>query len=1000
MHYSGLGDYMRFCNLLVYLVFLISLNALVNAYSVDGENCTCQNCTDCTDALNDNLCRIVEVNDTLVSRGTQYCIDAPVNFTSKVIDCQANIMNLSVRHGIQIKNNPNVTIRNCVIIGNSRNGIMSHYTDNVTISNVNITGAATGIDIWDSHNAVVEDCNIDDGGQGIRIYISMNTTIKNTHLANNSYDLSIAGNPIEHYLQNIDTSNTVGGKPVYFVIGQENLVFDGIVMDIGYLGLISCHDVSIKNLEMNNNREGVLLVNTSRINITDSAFIDNYNAIVEKLSHDNRIERCVTENSWYGIYVTDHSKNITIKNINATDSVQIDYYSDTVLLEHSNVSIVTLSYAGNVTLRNFTAGEIDASYSDNLAIEHCNVTRNGIYIRSSSNALIRDCNASGGQNRILFGLVYDSLIENCQSINGRGIGVSGNNNTLLNNTVMYPATRIDRAGFSISGTGHTLRHNKASGCTRNFVINPSFPDGYFTLDIDTTNTIEGKPTYYWINEHDRQVPVDAGFFVCVNCTNITVADLDLKYNHAGVLLVLSNDSIVYNVTAIDIQQGIYLRDSHHNEITGCNATCILETNYDSQATGIHLDQQSSYNEVNNNWVERAKTGINVDSYNNNNIIRANTLISSSTNLQIALNSENNVLLENYIVGGNPGIYVLGEHTHIENNTLYDGGIRARSEGNFIIGNRLLDSVIKLESSHYNLISRNEAYNGSRGFYLDDSDYNNLTNNIAKGNEREGLELHHSHHNRIYGNEFCANNHSEYVDYDISDNGFNNTGDNNKCEFALAWNDTGAVGCSAVCCYDLDLDGFKGATINCSVGSDCDDHDASSNPNGTEICDGADNDCNGTRDMPGCVMMEMVVPAGWNLLSVPLAPDNTSPEFVFGDTNYSSLLAYDDGWSIPTAINPAKGLWMKLDKTQNMSVWGFHTVNLTLNLESGWNLVGYPGPEKNISYFNESNITHVFAYNNNTWRSYSIYGALGTLHILSPWQGYWLYAAGPVNLSIG
>jgi formylglycine-generating enzyme required for sulfatase activity len=57
-------------------------------------------------------------------------------------------------------------------------------------------------------------------------------------------------------------------------------------------------------------------------------------------------------------------------------------------------------------------------------------------------------------------------------------------------------------------------------------------------------------------------------------------------------------------------------------------------------------------------------------------------------------------------------------------------------------------------------------------------------------------------------------------------------------------------CSAEpACTDLDGDGFM-------ADLDCDDHDASSHPDGTEVCDGADNDCDGEVDE------DAVDPATW------------------------------------------------------------------------------------------------------------------------------------------
>jgi parallel beta-helix repeat protein len=63
-------------------------------------------------------------------------------------------------------------------------------------------------------------------------------------------------------------------------------------------------------------------------------------------------------------------------------------------------------------------------------------------------------------------------------------------------------------------------------------------------DIDESNTVNGKPIYYWINQHDRIVPSDGGYVALINCTGITVQNLHLTNNGPRMLLVSTNNSII------------------------------------------------------------------------------------------------------------------------------------------------------------------------------------------------------------------------------------------------------------------------------------------------------------------------------------------------------------------------------------------------------------------------------------------------------------------------
>ncbi|GAJ12485.1 unnamed protein product, partial [marine sediment metagenome] len=83
--------------------------------------------------------------------------------------------------------------------------------------------------------------------------------------------------------QDIDTSNMVNEKPIYYIIGQSDLVLGSSFSGFGYLALISCTNITAMNADVG----GVLLVNTTISTISNVS------------SH----------NSGYGIHLSDSSNN-------------------------------------------------------------------------------------------------------------------------------------------------------------------------------------------------------------------------------------------------------------------------------------------------------------------------------------------------------------------------------------------------------------------------------------------------------------------------------------------------------------------------------------------------------------------------------------------------------------------------------------------------------------------------------------------------------------------
>ena len=138
----------------------------------------------------------------------------------------------------------------------------------------------------------------------------------------------------------------------------------------------------------------------------------------------------------------------------------------------------------------------------------------------------------------------------------------------------------------------TLQNNEMVGNKYNLGIYAWSLDGY-THDINTSNTVNGKPVYYWVDRQDEQIPSSAGFVGVVNSTNITVRDMVLTNNDHGILVAYTNDSRVENITADSNYYGIYLYSSSNNNLTGNTANS--NTDY-----GIYLSSSNS-NLIYNNY---------------------------------------------------------------------------------------------------------------------------------------------------------------------------------------------------------------------------------------------------------------------------------------------------------------------------------------------------------------------------------------------------------------
>ncbi len=127
--------------------------------------------------------------------------------------------------------------------------------------------------------------------------------------------------------------------------------------------------------------------------------------------------------------------------------------------------------------------------------------------------------------------------------------------------------------------------------------------------------------------------------------------------------------------------------------------------------------------------------------------------------------------------------------------------------------------------------------------------------------------------------------------------------------------------------------------------------------------------------------------GWNLISAPVKLLNNSINSVFD--HIISIYGYkNNSWFIPEMVDNKLGYWVKADESTNLTIIGTEIENKTINLNDGWNLIGYPYlEEKNIPELYTN--ARVYAYNNSQWYSYNPDKPSNTLTKFTPGYGYWI-----------
>jgi len=325
-----------------------------------------------------------------------------------------------------------------------------------------------------------------------------------------------------------------------------------------------------------------------------------------------------------------------------------------------------------------------------------------------------------------------------------GIWLNNASNTTIINCAV---TRCLFAVWFSNALNSIFRENEFTNNNYDFGFLSGTSPVYFVQNIDTSNTVNGKPIYWLIKQHNLTVPSDAGMVAAINCTDITVKDATFVNNGRSVMLVCTNNSLIENVTTSNSYVGISLLYSYNNIICNntaynipqfgivlthsnnnmiyynnasyCSFNLKLVTSHQNKITtntltcatryhGLVLDAGCLYNIISGNIVSfNENGGIELDDNSDwntltHNFIEAN--MGAFGGIDLSDGSNDNIITENTIINNLIGIRaVSAENTDTCKSTVY--------KNNFINNT--------IQTSH-DVYTKNHTWdNGSEGNYWSD-----------------------------------------------------------------------------------------------------------------------------------------------------------------------------------------------------------------------------------------------------------------------------------------
>ena len=338
----------------------------------------------------------------------------------------------------------------------------------------------------------------------------------------------------------------------------------------------------------------------------------------------------------YGDAIHIHANHCIISNNKILDhGIVLNYSNDNIILNNTIKGAwgVSLIHSNGNTIK---GNEISENL-DNLKLDYSN---NNIIVNNNCSS----ATGSGGRGITLGHSCNNNLIanNNCSSNHDDGIYLdySSNNNTIKDNEisnngwdgVLVVHSNHNNISDNIFSNNHNFgvefihsNNNKMNGnsMNKNGIIIQGVSLSNYLQEIDTSNTVNGKPVYYWKNVTGKKVPENAGQIILVNCTNVKVENQELNDGGVGIEVSFSsNINITANNCSSNID-GIELRFSNNNNLI--NNNCSFNIRH-----GIYLDSSNNNIITNNNCSSNHDHGICIWG-SHNNIIYLNNFVNNHIN---------------------------------------------------------------------------------------------------------------------------------------------------------------------------------------------------------------------------------------------------------------------------------------------------------------------------------------------------------------------------------
>ena len=307
-------------NKVIFLIFL----CLIGLFTVNIQGVQSQEEAEIIYILSDgNVISSINATVPIQQDGNTYTFTDNIITTSLIVQ-RSNIIvdgagfNLVGQGdvGIDLSYMNGVTIKNVNILGSFYYGIYLAESSGITVIDNKIVGNGDGIFLYDSTQNTISGNSVTGNQIGIE-FRSASDNILRDNMLNNSYNFGIYGTDLSHYINDIDSSNIVNDKRAYYLVNKNNLVIDpSAYPDAGFVGLVGCTNITVRDLELKHNGQAILLAYTTGCTIGQNVLSENFDGILFFKASSNLVSNNEIVDNFRGIQFSNASNSNSINSNN------------------------------------------------------------------------------------------------------------------------------------------------------------------------------------------------------------------------------------------------------------------------------------------------------------------------------------------------------------------------------------------------------------------------------------------------------------------------------------------------------------------------------------------------------------------------------------------------------------------------------------------------------------------------------------------------------------